>query len=410
MCVGLFLSFLDTSIVATALYAIGEDFSSLSTVNWVALSYTLAYVGTAVIFASSADVFGRRNAFVAASIIFIAFSIGCGFARSLNMLIALRTMQGIGGAGLYALTMVIFPEITPMRMLKWVGGIVGAVVAVAGVLGPVLGGLITNYTTWRWIFWINGPIGILSAIPFYLAWPPASQLQQHHRHSLKQLDIVGSLILLFASVLVVFAFQQGSLPHTSSSGSYDSANWKYPIFIVPIVVGSLLWIVLLFYQRLVEVKFPDTISSIFPLRLLRNRVYASTMLATVLTGYVYFTIIFTLPTLFQVAYGKTVLTAGLALLPVLGGSATGSMLGGAFSSKRNNTFFVLLAGAGLMLVGIGLLSTLGVDLESKVYGFGVFVGLGFGLSVSTVSIIGNIECEFRDSGKSSCYGPSVQLR
>jgi len=146
---------MDTTIVATALYTIGVDLKSLEQINWVALAYTLSYLSCAVIFARIADVIGRRNAYVSAFLIFFAFSLGCGFAKTLNQLIAFRVLQGIGGSGLYSLTFVILPEISPMKMQQSTGAIAGAVVAMAGVLGPVLGGIITRYTTWRWIFWIK---------------------------------------------------------------------------------------------------------------------------------------------------------------------------------------------------------------------------------------------------------------
>lgn len=99
LCLGLFLSFIDSSIVATSLYSIGTDFNDLDSVNWVALAYTLCYLGFAVFFARISDVVGRRNAFVAAYVIFFGFSIGCGFAQNLNQLIACRAFQGIGGSG-----------------------------------------------------------------------------------------------------------------------------------------------------------------------------------------------------------------------------------------------------------------------------------------------------------------------
>jgi MFS family permease len=155
LCSGLFLSLLDTSIVATALYTIGVDFHSTNTVTWVALAYTLSYLGCAVVFSRIGDIVGRRNAFVAAFVIFLASSLGCGFSQSLNQLIACRALQGVGGSGLYSLTMVIFPEISPPKMAKWIASLAGAVIAVSGVLGPVLGGVITHYTTWRWLFWIK---------------------------------------------------------------------------------------------------------------------------------------------------------------------------------------------------------------------------------------------------------------
>ena len=146
---------MDSTIVATSLVAIGTDFNKLRSVTWVALAYTQAYVGFAVLFARLSDVFGRRNAFTAAYVIFMAFSIGCGFATSLDQLVAFRAVQGVGGSGLYSLTMVIFPEIVPLEKRKYIGTLVGLIVAVSGVLGPVLGGVITHYSSWRWIFWIK---------------------------------------------------------------------------------------------------------------------------------------------------------------------------------------------------------------------------------------------------------------
>ena len=123
--------------------------------TWVALAYTLAYVGFTVIIAFLADVIGRRNAYITAGILFIAASLGCGFSQSLEALIACRALQGIGGSGLYSLTMVILPEVYPLKKHALFGGIIGAVVAMAGVMGPVLGGAITTTTTWRWVFWIK---------------------------------------------------------------------------------------------------------------------------------------------------------------------------------------------------------------------------------------------------------------
>lgn len=152
---GLFVSFLDGSITATALFTIGEEFDDLSRVNWIAIAYILADVGFAVTFTSIGDVVGRKNAYLTAFFLFFVFSLGCGFANTMTQLIILRALQGVGGAGLYSLAMVIFPEISPRSMKKWIGAIVGLVVGVSGVSGPILGGIITQYADWRWIFWIK---------------------------------------------------------------------------------------------------------------------------------------------------------------------------------------------------------------------------------------------------------------
>jgi MFS family permease len=155
LCIGLFLSLLDTSIVATALYSISTSFSTPHATTWVALSYTLAYLSFAVPFANLSDVIGRRAAWLLAFTIFFTFSLACGFAKTLMQLVGLRAVQGIGGSGLYSLTMIIMPEIISEDKRKWIGAVVGLVVAVAGVMGPVVGGVITRFTSWRWVFWIK---------------------------------------------------------------------------------------------------------------------------------------------------------------------------------------------------------------------------------------------------------------
>lgn len=155
LCLGLCLSMIDTSIVATSLYTIGEEFDDVERINWVALAYTLAFLGSAVFFSRITDVVGRRNAFVAAFVIFFSFSLGCGFSQNMNALIACRALQGIGGSGLFLVTMIIFPEMCPPKSRIYIAPLIGAVVSTSGVLGPILGGLFTAYTTWRWVFWIK---------------------------------------------------------------------------------------------------------------------------------------------------------------------------------------------------------------------------------------------------------------
>jgi len=146
---------LDSSIVATSMFRIAIEFHDIERINWVALSYTLAYLGCAVLFARISDVIGRRWAFLAAYILFIGFSLGCGASQSLAQLIVNRALQGVGGSGLYSLTMIILPELTPDAQKRFIAAVIGVVVAIAGVLGPVLGGILTEYAGWRWIFYIK---------------------------------------------------------------------------------------------------------------------------------------------------------------------------------------------------------------------------------------------------------------
>jgi MFS family permease len=146
---------MDMSIISTALFTISVDFKSYRQTIWAALAYILADLGCAVFFTRLADVFGRKQMLLASFSFFTVFSLACGFSQTVEQLIVFRTLQGIGGTGLYSLTMVISPEISPPKYLHHVVSAIGATVAVAGVMGPVLGGIITGNTTWRWIFWLK---------------------------------------------------------------------------------------------------------------------------------------------------------------------------------------------------------------------------------------------------------------
>lgn len=158
------MSMLDSSIVATSLYTIGIEFNDLQNINWIALAYTLSYLSCAVFFSRMSDIVGRRDAFLAALLIFFAFSLACGFSQNMHALIACRALQGVGGSGLFSLTMIIWPELSPNHLKQWIASLVGIVIAMAGVLGPVLGGILTRYADWRWIFYIKcvfGSCGLL---------------------------------------------------------------------------------------------------------------------------------------------------------------------------------------------------------------------------------------------------------
>lgn len=166
---------LDASIVATSLFSIASDMNNFEHINWVALAYGLTYLGFAALFARVSDVVGRGDAFVVAFCIFIAFSLGCGFSETIEQLIICRAFQGVGAGGklpslypgqfdrrgadartgLYSISMIVLPELTLDKNKKYIGAIVGMVIATSGVMGPVLGGVLTQYITWRWVFWIK---------------------------------------------------------------------------------------------------------------------------------------------------------------------------------------------------------------------------------------------------------------
>ncbi|KAK0627689.1 major facilitator superfamily transporter [Immersiella caudata] len=372
ICLGFFLALLDTSIVATSLHVIAIEFQDTETIYWVALSYTLAYLSCAVLFARISDVIGRRAAVLAAYVIFIAFSLACGWAQNLPQLIAFRALQGVGGSGLYSLTMIILPEVAPLNYQGVVSSLIGIVLAASGVLGPLIGGVLTQYASWRWVFWINGPIGGVSVVAFYFIWPEPEYLPAFHPRKWKEVDFLGAFLLVAAAALIVFPFQNSGV---------EGGNWSSPRFIAPLVFGVVSLTALFVWQWFVERRWPEKFASTLPMVLLRNRAYSATVIHATLTGFPYFVAIYTFPMRFQVVNGKNPFEAGLMLLPMLAATALGSLIAGAVNGKVHKTAETMGLGATLMLLGCALETTAGtgVAVEGKVLGFLVFVGVGFGL-------------------------------
>ncbi|KAI1134460.1 major facilitator superfamily transporter [Hypoxylon sp. FL0543] len=398
---GLLLSFLDTSIVATSLFEIATEFNVLADVNWVALAYSLAYLGFAVLLAQISDIVGRRNAFVAFYVIFIVFSIACGFTQNLAQLIACRAVQGLGGSGVYSITMIMLPEVAPRNQQKYIGGLIGVVMTVSSILGPLLGGILTQYTTWHWIFWINGPIGAVSLLLFYLAWPEKQFWPNADKRSWMELDYVGSVLLIAAAVLIVFPFQNAGLQRN---------EWSRAVFIAPLTVGVVAWLGLIAWSIYIDRRWGHVMSAALPVRLLHDHVYAAVAVNTLLLGFPYMLVVYAFPLRLQIVNGKDPLMAGLMLLPMLGSSAVGSFLTGAFNGKKNRIFETVVTGTCLMVLGCGLLSTLSSshDVEPKALGFLVFVGLGFGMVVTASTMVARIHSSPKDHA--SAQGLVAQVR
>lgn len=217
----------------------------------------------------------------------------------------------------------------------------------------------------------------------------------------RELDGVGAGLVVAASVLVVVAFQQAGLQPNS---------WSSARFLAPLVVGIVLWFLLFGWEVLVAARWEARVASMFPLRLLKRRMFVGHVLTTLLAGFPYFVVIYSLPLRLQVVNGTSQLVSGLSLLPMLAAVAITSSIAGVVNSKRDFMWPTLLGGALLMVIGCACLSTLDAvpEVEAKMYGFQLFVGLGFGFLVSTVSLGASLECELpdRSTSPSGPFSPS----
>lgn len=212
------------------------------------------------------------------------------------------------------------------------------------------------------------------------------------RRKLREMDWIGCVLLITASVLTVFAFQQGGL---------DSNVWTKPLFIVPIAVGLLCWLLLMAWELAVARYWESSIDAVIPIRLLKHRVFSVGVLATLLVGFTYLAVLYSLPYRFETINLKSPLGAGISVLPLVGGAAIGSMAAGLLCAKKDRTFHVAVTGACSVVLGSALLSTLesSIHVSPNVYGYEVFVGVGFGLTLAAVTVMATFEVRKRDAGK-----------
>ena len=231
-------------------------------------------------------------------------------------------------------------------------------------------------------------------VVFFFSWPAEEQLPSIERRPWKGFDFVGSFFVIVAAVLVVYSFQ--------NAGESSSAVWHQAVFLCPLVIGLAGWVVLGVWEYYVTTRLSHRLGPAFPVKLFRNRVYTVNALATLCLGFPYLLIIYSFPIRAQIVSGKTPLVGGLMLLPMLGATSIGTVIGGAVNSKKNFLFETLLLGASLLALSCSLLITVGQsEDDAKALGFLVFAGLGFGLSTTAATIMTNFEAPIRDFGKSA---------
>ncbi|KAI0476082.1 major facilitator superfamily domain-containing protein [Xylariaceae sp. FL0804] len=386
---GLLFSSLDASIVSTSLVTISIELQDFLNAPWVVLSYLLAYLGLAIGFAKLSDIYGRRDMICAAWVLFAGFSVGCGFATTMPQLIIFRAFQGMGGSGLYSLGQIVLFEVGPAHKPSLMGALIGLTLAVSYVLGPVLGGIISTMTTWRWIFWINIPFGVVLIAALYATWPPALGRRSGGWEAIRKIDFFGNVLIIAACVLLVFSLQ--------AAGAYTYA-WNSPVIILALTLSSLSWVGFVIWEAFLALRGTAYIEPILPLRLVMARVYVASVICTFCTGFIYLSVLIILPERFQIVNGDNALYSGIHLLPMLGATALGAFFAGAVSRRRNNSSWALLAAHCFQLVGVGLLSTLS-DITTEIkaqYGFQVVLGLGIGLSLGAATIMASVQSQHAD--------------
>ncbi|KAF5012107.1 hypothetical protein FDECE_1824 [Fusarium decemcellulare] len=394
----LFLSALETTIVATALRTISDDLDGLTQSNWVVVAYLLTYNGFLLLFSKLTDVFGQKTLLIVAQAIFLISSLACGAAQTMRQLIVFRAFQGLGGSGIYSTVFIIIAKIVTVEKVGMYTGILSSVFALASLLGPILGGAIVDNTTWRWVFFINGP-GIAISLAFVIPAIPGANHRLFGKDQIQRVDAIGGFLSLAWPILLVFALQEAG----------DGYDWDSSV-IIGTLVGSVVGLVS-FVAYEVWVQRQSHPEPIFPIRLLRSLSLSLNLITMFAMGACFYATIILLPQRFQSVNGLSALSAGLNMLAFTLVSPVFSMACGVALSKKPPAAYILLfTGAALTTVGMGLLSSLpdSGPISNPVYGYEVILGVGLGLMMP--SLIFLLKVEFDDENLAAVMGANNTVR
>jgi EmrB/QacA subfamily drug resistance transporter len=366
MMAALALAALDATVVGTALPTIAGQLGGLSLIGWVFSAYLLTSTVSVPFAAKLADMVGRKPVFLVGLVVFLAASIACGLAQSMEVLILLRGVQGLGAGAVSTVAFTIIGDAFEPRQRARIQGLFGAVWAVASVTGPALGGLITTTVGWPWVFELNLPVGLLAG---FIVW---RVLDEHVERQERRLDWGGGLLLTVAVVCLLVAVAE--VPRRF--------GWvSVPVVVLLAVAGALVWG---FVQ--VERRVPEPIVD---LSLLRHRLIRPGLAVQALGGLVLFGMTSFVPPMIQGVHGRSPLEAGAVVGTLTIGWPLGSLIGGR-ALIRWGSRIVVVAGAAITLAGLALITQL-AHFEPLALAVTGPVVAGFGVGLMSVTVLVTVQ-------------------
>ncbi|QGY31639.1 MDR family MFS transporter [Pantoea cypripedii] len=351
------LSALDQTIVSTALPTIVGELGGLDRLSWIVTAYMLASTLVVPLYGKFGDLFGRKPVLQISVILFLVGSALCGLAQNMEQLIFTRALQGLGGGGLMVVSMAAVADVIPPADRGKYQGLFGGVFGLATVIGPLLGGFIVQHASWRWIFYINLPLGLFALLVINAVFKTDSKRKAH------EIDYPGAFFLCLALVGITLFTSEGGSVHAWS----DPQLWCIFAFGVVGVIGFI------YEER-------RAWEPIIPLTLFRNRTFLLSSLIGFIIGMSLFGSVTFLPLYLQVVKASTPTQAGLQLLPLMGGLLVTSIVSGRVISRTGKYRLFPIAGTLLATIGMGLMTTLTLDAPVwHIYLFSSILGMGMGM-------------------------------